>query len=170
MYFSLHLKKDADFPTFGQHDCVILVLGEWVIRLKSTTVASQLLALLVEQLLVMWTDKLVHPWETVVTWGTEHLINSPPTLSLKSHICLQLNFPIDWPTDNLIFAQALVLGLHSEGRVVYSNPRPPRRDLVHEIFLPMPRSYTPLNRLWVFASSVNTDVFDSRASKLSVVL
>lgn len=73
MYFSLHLKKDADFPTFGQHDCVILVLGECVIRLKSTTVASQLLALLMEQLLVMWTDKLVNPWETGVTWGTPYL-------------------------------------------------------------------------------------------------
>lgn len=61
----LELKTRASFPTVAEHGCLlILVLGERVIRLKATAATGQLLALLVKQFLVMWADKLVHPWET----------------------------------------------------------------------------------------------------------
>lgn len=53
-------KRDADFPTFVELGCLVLVLGERVVRLESTAATSQLLALLVKQFLVMWANKLVH--------------------------------------------------------------------------------------------------------------
>lgn len=48
-----------------------------------------------------------------------HMRHRAPYLSIvPQHYHLHLNFPIDWPTENLICAHALALGLHSEGRVV----------------------------------------------------